>query len=80
MYIYMYIYIYICIYVWSKVVDALQLHPGRLNYSFALQHHTGQTTLLHILYIRDVREPVPKNIFKVKPVCGVKKVGDPCFK
>ncbi len=46
-------------------MDALQLHPGRLNYSFALQHHTGQTTLLHILYIRDVREPVPKNIFKV---------------
>ncbi len=30
-------------------MDALQLHGG-LNYSFALQHHTGQTTLLHILY------------------------------
>ncbi len=43
------VYMYMC--VWSKVVDALQLHPGGLNYSFALQHHAGQTTLLHILYI-----------------------------
>ncbi len=49
-YIYIYIqYIYIQ-YIWSNVVDALQLHGG-LNYSFALQHHAGQTTLLHILYI-----------------------------
>ncbi len=50
-YIYIYIYIYIYTqYIWSNVVDALQLHGG-LNYSFALQHHNGQTTLLHILYI-----------------------------
>ncbi len=49
-YIHVYVYIYIYIYKLSNVVDALQLHGG-LNYSFALQHHTGQTTLLHILYI-----------------------------
>ncbi len=36
-------------------VSSLELHPGGLNYSLALQRHTGQTAVLQALTLGHMR-------------------------
>ncbi len=36
-------------------VPSLELHPGELNYSLALQCHAGQTTVLQALTLDHIR-------------------------
>ncbi len=43
-------------YVCSEALSSsLELHPGGLNYSFALQRHTGQIALIQVLTLGHMR-------------------------
>ncbi len=47
-------------------VSSLELHPGGLNYSLALQRHTGQTAVLQALTLGHMRS---KQLLDDKNIC-----------
>ncbi len=47
------------------VCSSLKLHPGGLNYSLALQRHTGQTAVLQVLTLGHMRS----NDYSTTKIC-----------